>query len=806
MLLQRPEDARQIVDMFHATATVQDMALRDVDRLLCEGAGVDSTARREPQQPTVEVLTFVGLEGFVAWFEIEGYNSREKMEKLSREALVSMPDNGAGMSQSQASRLLQELHGRALDRPSGVEKLLKNLRGKVCQETLDKLEDYGLRLKEVQRKPFEDLNMLLQRPEDARHIVDMFHTTATADSTASTTANSSGPCTQAWSHLLDDFCRRAKCDPQEIGRGSTGKVFKVILEGGTHRAVKVIRTPIGNKSQKACDEAKALQKIKHPNVVWLFQIKFDLDDEHRVCELLLVMQYVPGGNLQQLIDKRAVAARERQVGSAEQSRSNRPEQTQAKIEAALFSSHEAAGVASQLVSALRYCVSEGQVHGDVKPHNVLVGAEAAAKDGVFNILLCDFSEVNLGTGTRRYMSPQRLAQYRSACCQRPVSMAKADVFSAGLTLLAMEAPGTADEGLNDNEQNLRRPLDGLRTFPKEAWLPEALRAMLRWREEPRPSFEQLTDFITRHIPLPPADVSDERHDEELASTPRCFGYKLDKQLVINLASGCSCAEQATTVHTFDVAGQEDYYILFQLFLSNQGISTVVYSLATVLKDPHSAERQLRLWLSALRLHAPHSRIIVVTTHTDVCADEPQLAKAKRSAEAMLDHVLSDMPDLRANIAGNIIDGSLIFYVDNSRRPAPGIEQLRTTIEAQCNDTVGCMQPVPLRWLRILDAMNVRSAGQADGQWYLTMEEFHQIGEERGVVDKDECRLCLRYLESMGSVILPAGEPALIVIDPQHLVIAVADLMACRRRDRSSNLMLRAAQVHGEWPEGGGQWL
>jgi eukaryotic-like serine/threonine-protein kinase len=103
---------------------------------------------------------------------------------------------------------------------------------------------------------------------------------------------------------------------------------------------------------------------------------------------------------------------------------------------------QAISYAQQILSALRFAHRNGIIHRDIKPHNILVGAEDRLKVTDFGIARAGASQMTEAgsiMGTAQYLSPE---QARGA----PVAAAS-DLYSAGIVLYEMltgQVPFTGD--------------------------------------------------------------------------------------------------------------------------------------------------------------------------------------------------------------------------------------------------------------------------------------------------------------------------------------------------------------------------
>ncbi|MEV6631308.1 protein kinase [Actinoplanes sp. NPDC051470] len=169
-----------------------------------------------------------------------------------------------------------------------------------------------------------------------------------------------------------------------IGAGGMGRVFLAHDE--------LLDRQVAIKSlyqDEVIREARAAARLDHPNVVQVF----DVIDSPGDC--WIVMEYVPSRSLQH---------------------------------AAPVTHREAARIGLGVLDALRAAHTAGVLHGDVKPHNVLL-----ADDG--RVVLTDFGQATVdragpdpAIGSPQYLAPERIRGERSGPA--------ADLWSLGVTLHA----------------------------------------------------------------------------------------------------------------------------------------------------------------------------------------------------------------------------------------------------------------------------------------------------------------------------------------------------------------------------------
>jgi serine/threonine-protein kinase len=216
---------------------------------------------------------------------------------------------------------------------------------------------------------------------------------------------------------------------EELGHGGMATVYRALDKRlGREVAVKVIHPHLRDSREVVSrfnTEARAVAKLRHPNIVEVFDVS-DPDEP----EQYLVVELLRGTTLRKLLQRHKAMPPE-----------------------------VAAALALELLGALAHAHANGVVHRDVKPENVLI--EHRPGDSVV-VKLTDFGIAKLldaqgvtstgqVLGSPAHMAPEQI--------EGGEVDARADVFGLGVLLYECMVGHLPFEGSNP-AQVLRRVLDG----------------------------------------------------------------------------------------------------------------------------------------------------------------------------------------------------------------------------------------------------------------------------------------------------------------------------------------------------------
>ncbi|XP_019645394.1 PREDICTED: serine/threonine-protein kinase stk11-like [Branchiostoma belcheri] len=248
-----------------------------------------------------------------------------------------------------------------------------------------------------------------------------------------------------------------------LGEGSYGKVKEMLdSENLCRRAVKILKKKklrkIPNGEQNVKREIQLLRKLRHKNIINLVDVLYNEEKQ----KMYLVMEYCVGG-LQEMLES---------------------------APGKKFPIWQAHGYFCQLLEGLCYLHSQGIIHKDIKPGNLLL-----ATDGTLKI-----TDLGVAEQLDLYTPGDVCRTSQGSPAFQPPEIAlgletflgfKVDIWSAGVTLYNMTTGKYPFEGDNIYKlfENIGR---GEYTIPEECGplLSDLLRGMLQHEPEQRFTLQQ----------------------------------------------------------------------------------------------------------------------------------------------------------------------------------------------------------------------------------------------------------------------------------------------------------------------------
>lgn len=253
-----------------------------------------------------------------------------------------------------------------------------------------------------------------------------------------------------------------------IGQGGMADVFLAVDTILNRQvAVKILRADLSTDTVSILRferEGQAAASLAHPNIVEIYDVG-EYKDHHYI-----VMEYVPGKTLKQVIRSRGPLVNE-----------------------------EAVDIMKQLCSAVAEAHSRGIIHRDIKPQNVIVKADGSLKILDFGIATAlgsvQLTQANNVMGSVHYLAPE-LAKGEAASFQ-------SDIYALGIVLYEMlsgDVPFKADQAVQVALKHMREPMPGIRTV--NSTVPQSLENIITKATAKDPSlrykdaYEMLADVST----------------------------------------------------------------------------------------------------------------------------------------------------------------------------------------------------------------------------------------------------------------------------------------------------------------------
>lgn len=249
---------------------------------------------------------------------------------------------------------------------------------------------------------------------------------------------------------------------EHIGKGGMADVFKAIdTILNREVAIKILRADLSTDAVSILRferEAQAATALSHPNIVEIYDVG-DYKGHH-----FIVMEYLPGRTLKQVIRARGPLLNE-----------------------------EAVDIMKQLTSAVAEAHSRNIIHRDLKPQNVIVKADGSVKILDFGIAIAkgsmQLTQANNVMGSVHYLAPE-LAKGESASPQ-------SDIYALGIVLyemLAGDVPFKADQAVQVALKHMREPFPRVRDINPTVPQPVENIIMRATAKDPRQRYESCVEM------------------------------------------------------------------------------------------------------------------------------------------------------------------------------------------------------------------------------------------------------------------------------------------------------------------------
>lgn len=218
-----------------------------------------------------------------------------------------------------------------------------------------------------------------------------------------------------------------------LGKGGMGEVYLASAPGGVVHAVKILDPAVAGhdsaEMRRFVREAEFSMKVRHPNIVEVYDA--GIDPESGLC--FMTMEFMTGGSLRQLLDSGV-------------------EMSFAGVSM----------IAADIARALVLVETNGLVHRDVKPDNIMFSADGTAKLADLGITRfgrgpdARVTSVGATVGTPAYMSPEQMLDAHHVDI-------RSDIYSLGVVMYEMITGRRPNDG--ENAMSTLAKAIGGRRFP-----------------------------------------------------------------------------------------------------------------------------------------------------------------------------------------------------------------------------------------------------------------------------------------------------------------------------------------------------
>ena len=253
------------------------------------------------------------------------------------------------------------------------------------------------------------------------------------------------------------------------------------------------------------------------------------------------------------------------------------------------------------------------------------------------------------------------------------------------------------------------------------------------------------------------------------------GEELAKQYDDKLMFGALEEEEDPTKRKFamsiwDYGGQEVFYALHHVFLTEFGVYCVVFDMSRLV-DPSATDETrsssldlLQFWLRSIQMHASSAPVFIFGTHKDMVSSTEEHLK--------INSLLKDSLRLASNrqVIAYSEKKLWFFPVDNKAglNEDPVLRLVREQIISSVSEKSYVTMEVPVSWIRVLDLLLERRNDTP----YLTLSEAADIALDAGVTSKVSS--ILAFFHELGVLCyfdMSLDLRQLVVLDPQWLVNA-----------------------------------
>lgn len=221
-------------------------------------------------------------------------------------------------------------------------------------------------------------------------------------------------------------------------------------------------------------------------------------------------------------------------------------------------------------------------------------------------------------------------------------------------------------------------------------------------------------------------------------------------------------DKTVVLEAYDFGGQEVYYAMHHLFLSDYGIYLACIDLSAFnavgieeMKESEASNtwQALEWWLASIAVHAPNSPVAIVGTHDD-CLSQDSRRTVYAEVNERISAFCTKLPELNEQLQINEQSQLCFFPVDNaSTDSGRSISDLREAIESMVAKLLQgpLSTAVPLRWSHFWAVLQ-RTGGSGNLGPLTRVEDLWQRCKRYGFESRTELQSFLRHFHGLGALL------------------------------------------------------
>ena len=246
--------------------------------------------------------------------------------------------------------------------------------------------------------------------------------------------------------------------------------------------------------------------------------------------------------------------------------------------------------------------------------------------------------------------------------------------------------------------------------------------------------------------------------------------KMGEGFLPNSDGSNSPGKQGIKLIIWDNGGQTVFIPLLNVFLTQQGVYTVVFDMAKMLNEDTHKETVdlLHFWLMSIKMHAPSAPVFIVGTRGDQINQPAQLAQVDKCLSNLL---VAENPQ----IVPDKDNKRWFFAVDNTKSGNDkGIVQLRSVILEHVTKLPFVDLEIPLSWINVYEHLKELALTRS----FVSTTEVAEVAMDKFGVEPNMINELLVFFNELG-VLVFFDSPSLrhfVILNPQWLVSRITEVI------------------------------